>query len=126
QISSGIFMGTETEVVIVGAGPYGLSCASHLRAAGVRFRIFGHAMSTWRRQMPKGMLLKSDGFASNLSDPQSSFTLRRYCAQQAIPYHDKAFPVTLETFTAYGMAFQETMVPELEEKDVTSIERTRD
>jgi cation diffusion facilitator CzcD-associated flavoprotein CzcO len=119
-------MSIQTEVVIVGAGPYGLSCAAHLRSRGIRFRIFGHTMSTWRHQMPKGMLLKSDGFASNLSDPQSSLTLQRYCAEHSISYHDKAFPVTLETFTAYGIAFQKSMVPEVEEKNVVLIERAKD
>src|SRR5215510_7490429 len=29
------------QVAIVGAGPYGLSIAAHLRACGIRFRIFG-------------------------------------------------------------------------------------
>ena len=64
-----------TDVAIVGAGPYGLSIAAHLRRRGVPFRIFGTSMQTWRYQMPAGMCLKSEGFASNLSDPEGSFTL---------------------------------------------------
>lgn len=71
-------MSDREEVVIVGAGPYGLSVAAHMHALGLRFRIFGTPMYTWRKQMPKGMLLKSDGFASNLSDPNSAFTLKHY------------------------------------------------
>ena len=31
-----------------GSGPYGLSLASHLRAAGVSFRQFGQLMNPWR------------------------------------------------------------------------------
>ena len=62
------------QLAIVGAGPYGLSIAAHLRERGVNFRIFGTPMRTWREQMPRGMLLKSDGFASNLSDPQPVLT----------------------------------------------------
>ena len=42
-------------VTIIGAGPYGLSIAAHLRALGVRFRIFGKAMESWSALMPKGM-----------------------------------------------------------------------
>ena len=56
------------EVAIIGAGPYGLSIAAHLRHLGVDFRVFGKPMETWRKHMPKGMLLKSDGFASNSVD----------------------------------------------------------
>src|SRR5882724_5055753 len=76
-----------TEVAIIGAGPYGLSLAAHLQGAAIPFRIFGNPMDSWRKHMPKGMLLKSDGFASNLSDPEASFTLAHFCAQEGIEYH---------------------------------------
>ena len=48
----------DCEVAIVGAGPYGLAVAAHLRAANVSFRIFGDALSFWRNNMPAGMLLR--------------------------------------------------------------------
>jgi len=79
-------------------------------------------MDIWKHQMPKGMCLKSDGFASNLSDPQSAFTLRHYCESKGIPYQDQGLPVALESFLAYGLEFQKKMVPELEEKMVTAVE----
>jgi len=63
------------DVAIIGAGPYGLSIAAHLKAHGVDFRIFGHPMHTWLAHMPKGMRLKSEGFASRVYDPASTFTL---------------------------------------------------
>jgi putative flavoprotein involved in K+ transport len=109
------------EVVIVGAGPYGLSVAAHLHALGLRFRIFGTPMYTWRKQMPKGMLLKSDGFASNLSDPGSAFTLKHYCDQNGISYDHTRIPVTLETFINYGIAFQQRFVPQLEDRQVIDV-----
>lgn len=112
--------------VIVGAGPYGLSIAAHLRGAGARFRIFGTPMRTWREQMPKGMWLKSDGFASNLSDPADSFTLRNYCRQNNVVYDDTRIPVQRAVFAEYGVAFQKKLVPELEEKDIVAIEQTAD
>src|ERR1700722_1558411 len=59
------------DVAILGAGPYGLSVASHLRARGIDFRIFGRPMQSWRAHMPIGMHLKSEGFATNLSDPSA-------------------------------------------------------
>jgi cation diffusion facilitator CzcD-associated flavoprotein CzcO len=42
------------EIAIIGAGPYGLSIAAHLRAAGLDFRIFGSPMQTWIEHMPRG------------------------------------------------------------------------
>jgi len=114
------------EVAIVGAGPYGLSIAAHLRSRSVPFRIFGPPMDTWISHMPKGMCLKSDGFASDLYDPSRLFTLKAFCAERGIPYKDMGLPVRLETFAAYGVAFSERMVPELENKIVQRIQREGD
>jgi 2-polyprenyl-6-methoxyphenol hydroxylase-like FAD-dependent oxidoreductase len=66
-------------IVIVGAGPYGLSVAAHLGRHGLPFRIFGSPMHSWRSGMPAGMFLKSEGFASSLSDPAGSYTLKTHC-----------------------------------------------
>ena len=112
------------DVAIIGAGPYGLSIAAHLRVRSVDFRIFGNPMHTWLTHMPKGMRLKSEGFASSLYDPDSEFTLAQYCRQEGIPYSDIGLPVPLETFTSYGLAFQRRFVPELENKVVVKIERS--
>ena len=111
-------------VVIVGAGPYGLSVAAHLAAAGVPHRIFGTPMRTWRQGMPAGMLLKSDGFASSLSDPGGTYPLGAYCAEQGIPYADTEWGVPVEVFAAYGEAFQRRFVPHLETVTVARLART--
>lgn len=118
--------GNTLEVAIVGAGPYGLSVAAHLRHQGIPFRIFGRPMDSWQAHMPKGMLLKSDGFASSLFDPQGSYTLERYCEERAIPYADTGLPVQLETFARYGLEFTRRMVPELEPKLVLELDRVPD
>jgi hypothetical protein len=88
------------EIAIVGAGPYGLSLAAHFRASGIRFRIFGRPMDSWLSHMPKGMSLKSDGFASNISDPQGALPLGKYCSELGIAYHDTDIPVQLDTFSS--------------------------
>ena len=112
------------EAAIVGAGPYGLSLAAHFKRQGIPFRIFGRPMDSWLRHMPKGMLLKSDGFASTISDPDNSFTLKQFCAEQAIEYADLGTPVRLDTFSAFGRAFKDRVVPDLEDKLVTGLERS--
>lgn len=117
-------MNSAFEVAIVGAGPYGLSLAAHLQARGVHFGIFGPPMEVWRQHMPQGMLLKSDGFASNLSDPDGSFTLKHFCQEHGLLYDDTRIPVPLETFVNYGLAFQERLVPTLDSRRVAKIERT--
>src|SRR3979490_3048952 len=95
-------MKSSTTIALVGAGPYGLSLAAHLNQMRIPFRIFGFPMQVWRQQMPAGMHLKSDGFASDLYDPDRSFTLKKYCEHHRIDYHDHRLPVRLDTFTAYA------------------------
>jgi cation diffusion facilitator CzcD-associated flavoprotein CzcO len=110
------------EAAIIGAGPYGLSIAAHFRRLGIPCRVFGRPMDSWLSHMPKGMLLKSDGFASNIFDPSGEFTLKQFCLERRIEYADMGTPVRLETFSAYGLAFRDRMVPDLEEKLVVSVD----
>jgi thioredoxin reductase len=113
-----------TNVVIVGAGPYGLSIAAHFRRQGISYRIFGRPMDSWISHMPNGMMLKSDGFASDIYDPESAYTLKRFCTERGISYADTGIPVRLDTFCNYGLAFKDRMVPDLEDKQVTCIEKS--
>jgi thioredoxin reductase len=109
-------------VAILGAGPFGVSLAAHLRSSGVDFRIFGKPMHRWRRQMPNGMFLKSEGMASNLSSPDRTHTLARYCAGHGLPYGDWGVPVSVDVFLKYALAFQRELVAEVEEVYVTRVD----
>jgi thioredoxin reductase len=109
-------------VAVIGAGPYGLSIAAHLRARGIECRIFGNPMYGWREQMPDDMFLKSEGFASCLYEPEGRYTLKRYCAENGLPYRDIGLPVLRKTFADYGVAFQRRFVPDVEEKKVAAID----
>ena len=115
-----------TQVAIIGAGPYGLSIAAHLRAHGVPFRVFGTPLDTWRRHMPVGMMLKSDGFASSLSGPDGTGSLAAYCAERGIAYHDTDIPISLDLFNNYALDFQQRFVPNLEDRKVVSLDRKGD
>ncbi|WP_369248468.1 FAD-dependent oxidoreductase [Streptomyces sp. R41] len=111
-------------VAVIGAGPFGLSTAAHLRARGVPVRVFGEPMVSWRDHMPEGMLLKSTPIASNIDAPQRGHTLVDYCDAAGIPRlvtDEDIIPV--ETFIAYGEWFQQKLVPELERVRVVSVDR---
>ncbi|HVZ05404.1 NAD(P)-binding domain-containing protein [Hyphomicrobium sp.] len=106
-----------TDVAIVGAGPYGLSLAAHLKHKGLDFRIFGRPMQTWRA-MPQGMHLKSFGFATNVYDPSGEHTFVRYCNDRNLESFE---PCSMADFARYGVWVQETLLPELHQADVVHL-----
>lgn len=109
------------DVAVIGAGPYGLSLAAQLAGRGVEHRIFGTPMRTWRKNMPAGMFLKSEGFASNLSGPDHRYSLATYCAERSIDWNA---PISLEAFVGYGDWFQQHLVPNVEDIQVTDVQHT--
>jgi FAD-dependent urate hydroxylase len=116
-------MRSDTDVAVIGAGPYGLAVAAHLRDSRIPFRIFGKPMDSWISNMPAGMYLKSEGFASNIGDPHDAYTLERFCELEDRSYSAFGDPVSLETFVAYGLWFQRTVVPDVEEETVEFVGR---
>src|SRR5271169_4475509 len=106
-------------VAVVGAGPYGLSSAAYLRAAAVETRVFGEPMSFWENQMPAGMCLRSNWGASHIADPQNALTLDEYSRQKG---NHIAKPIPLDRFVDYGRWYQRQAVPDLDKRQVRSIE----
>ena len=108
-----------TDVAVIGAGPYGLSAAAHLRRAGVETRTLGEPMSFWR-SMPKGMLLRSNLTATCIADHKGPLSLETYRRQQGLGAEK---PVTLGTFIDYGLWVQRRVVPEIDRRSVERIEQ---
>jgi len=92
-------------ILVVGAGPYGLSLAAHLKEAGVPFRLIGDPMAGWRNHMPNGMLLKSQPKASNLASP-IGYSLTQYLERHEINCHPESGYVPIEVFIQYAEAFR--------------------
>jgi len=110
-------MAQATDVVIIGAGPYGLALAAHLRKRGVNHRIFGDPMRFWR-DMPVGVNLKSLAFATNIYVPGGGYTFPEWCRQRGLEDFE---PCTMQSFAAYGCEMQKRFVPELEPVFVTNV-----
>ena len=109
----------ECDVAIIGAGPYGLATAAHLRAAGVPIRVFGDPMSFWRNNMPSGMKLRSPWIATHIAEPSGRYLLDDYFRRAGMEV-PKLLPV--ENFIDYGLWFQQHVAPDLNTRAVTRVE----
>ena len=111
--------GEKCDVAIIGAGPYGLAVAAHLRAANVSIRMFGEAMSFWRRNMPEGMKLRSPWIATHIADPRDRYRLDDYFAETGLPLPDQ---LPVDNFIDYGAWFQQRVAPDLDTRTVRRLE----
>jgi FAD-dependent urate hydroxylase len=108
----------DINVAIVGAGPYGLSAAMHLRRAGVEVLVFGDPMSFWRT-MPSGMLLRSNWTATCIGEYQGPLSLDSYCAATGARL-SRPFP--LARFIEYGTWVQQQVAPDVDRRVVEHLD----
>jgi cation diffusion facilitator CzcD-associated flavoprotein CzcO len=108
-----------SEVIVIGAGPYGLAVAAHLRARGIAAHVFGEPMSFWRGAMPKGMKLRSPWGATDISDPAGALSLDVYVDRHGVAREE---PFPLEAFVGYGSWFQANAVPDIDRRMVASVD----
>jgi thioredoxin reductase len=112
------------DVVILGAGPYGLAAATHLKnVKGLEVRIFGEPMSFWERNMPLGMFLRSNWTATQIADPHLALTLEAYGSESG---SNVSQPVPLDRFVQYGHWYQQKGVPDLDQRGVGRVDRGPD
>ena len=71
-----------TPLLVIGAGPYGLSVAAHALERGIDTIVLGRPMGFWRDHMPAGMLLRSG--ADWHIDAAGLHTLEAYLEVQGI------------------------------------------
>lgn len=112
---------TGCDVVVIGAGPYGLSAAAHLcTIQGLEVRTFGEPMSFWSLSMPAGMFLRSNWTATQIACPRGDLTLEAF---QKDAQRSFGMPVPLEQFVEYGLWYQSRAVPDLDRRRIQSVER---
>ena len=93
----------ETDLLIIGAGPFGMSLAAQAAHDSIDHLVVGKPMEFWRRNMPKGMYLRSD--CDWHLDPQNVHTLKAY-AQSLAKTVGEVEPLSLEFYLSYCDWFQ--------------------
>ena len=119
-------MSDAVDVAIVGAGPYGLSVAAHLRGAGRELPAVRPADAPVAGRHAAGHVPQVAGLRVQPlrpgAQPHPGGVLR---ARPAAPTPATGCPVPLDTFISYGQWFADELAPGLEEILVTDLVRTR-
>lgn len=111
---------TQTSLLVVGAGPYGLSTAAHAGARGIDTVVVGNPMGFWRDNMPAEMFLRS-GPDWHL-DAAGVHTLEAFLEVRGIaPTEVDPLPVSL--FLDYADWFRAAEALDVRDDLVASLER---
>jgi thioredoxin reductase len=111
-----------SDVLVIGAGPFGLSISAHLRHRRVEHTIVGRPMDTWRAHMPLGMFLKSEPYGSAISAATRGYDIATYARLHGFDdYVDRVGPLSLERFLGYADWFTDQLVPDVRDLTVTNV-----
>lgn len=109
----------DSAIAIIGAGPYALATAAHLRRHNVDPLVFGRVMGAWER-MPRGMLLRSFRESTSIGDPARHLTIDEFARERGRRVET---PVPVEDFVEYGRWFQQQTIPAPEERFVRALDQ---
>lgn len=91
-------MHASTNLLVIGAGPFGLALANAARLAGIDVLVAGRSMSFWTDHMPRGMFLRS-GPDWHL-DTAGVRTMEAFLAGRGITAKD-ALPIPRDLYLEY-------------------------
>lgn len=108
------------ELLIVGAGPFGLSMAAQAQADGLDYLVVGKPMAFWRNHMPAGMFLRSA--CDWHLDPAGIHTIEAFLASRHQRPADVE-PLSLDFYLDYARWFQEQKGLKIEPVFVDRLDR---
>ena len=113
----------ETDLLIIGAGPYGLAVGSYARRLGLECLVVGDPMSFWRDHMPAGMLLRSP--TSWHLDAVGELTFERFIQTRGLRLAEVS-PISLGLYLEYCHWFREQSEVPVRQSYVKNLEWRRD
>jgi cation diffusion facilitator CzcD-associated flavoprotein CzcO len=111
-------MPDQTDLLVIGAGPYAYAAAAYARDRGIRTHIVGIPMAFWREQMPTDMYLRSGpDWHLDVSDED---TFAAYFEDQGIRPEDFD-PVPISVFLDHTDWFAERKKLDVDERLVDTL-----
>ena len=110
----------KTDLLIVGAGPFGLALSAYARRLGIEHVVVGEPMSFWRDHMPEGMYLRSD--SDWHLDITGEATIDAYTSALGRTRREVE-PLSLEYYRGYASWFRERTRHESRRQRVDDLSR---
>ena len=93
----------ETDLLVIGAGPFGLAVAAQASHLGIEHLVIGRPMEFWQKNMPAGMYLRSA--CDWHLDPVNIHTIDKFLEERGQTAKDVE-PLSLEFYLSYAEWFQ--------------------
>ena len=93
----------EIDLLIIGAGPFGLAVAAQASQLGIEHIIAGKPMEFWQKSMPAGMYLRSA--CDWHLDPANVHTIEKFLGERGQTVRNVE-PLSLEFYLSYAEWFQ--------------------
>jgi FAD-dependent urate hydroxylase len=113
-------MSARTDLLVIGAGPYGYSAAGFARDNGIDTHVVGRPMAFWREQMPADMYLRS-GPDWHL-DGSGEHTFQAFFEDRRLSPEDYD-PIPIGVFLDHTEWFRERKGLEVDERLVADLAR---
>jgi hypothetical protein len=110
----------QADLLIIGAGPFGLSLAAHAHGLGLETAVVGKPMGFWKDHMPQGMYLRSA--CDWHLDADERHTIAAFLADRGQALSDVE-PLSRDLYVEYADWFRRQAGIEPLSRSVSSLER---